>query len=331
MQQTKLPFTGYACEFSPFDEKKLAVSTAQHFGVVGNGRQHIFDVTAGGIRELCHFDTRDAIYDCCWSEQNENQLVGCCGDGSVKLWDIPTSMKHGGRPIAAWKEHTAECQGVDWNLVSKDTFLSCAWDHTVKLWSPQRQASIFTFGRPVNPTGAMMGESGVHTGVVYDVVWSPYHDNIFASVSEDTQMMIWDKRRPKSVLQVKAHQYEVLTCDFNKYNENIIATGSCDTVIAIWDLRRPSKPLTKLHGHKYAVRRLKWSPHSDRILCSCSYDMSVCVWDYQGNTMNALLNRFDHHTEFVLGVGFNQFREGMLSTVSWDHRCTVFPIQGAVK
>lgn len=256
--------------------------------------------------------------------------MGACGDGSIKLWDIPTSMKHGGRPIRAWREHNAECQAVDWNLVSKDTFLSASWDSTIKLWSPQRQASIMTFGRGASPM-AMMPAKGVHEGVIYDVVWSPYHDNIFASVSEDTQLMIWDKRRPQSVLQVKAHKHEVLTCDFNKYNENIIATGSCDRTIGIWDLRRPEKPLTKLHGHKYAVRRLKWSPHSERILASSSYDMSVCLWDYQGSTTNALLQRFGHHTEFVLGIAFNQFREGVIATAAWDQRCTVFPLKSIVK
>ncbi|CAN0504880.1 unnamed protein product, partial [Ectocarpus sp. 8 AP-2014] len=29
-------------EFSPFDGERVAVATAQYFGIVGNGRLHVF-------------------------------------------------------------------------------------------------------------------------------------------------------------------------------------------------------------------------------------------------------------------------------------------------
>jgi hypothetical protein len=32
------PFSCCSVEFSPFDERRLAVATAQYFGVVGNGQ-----------------------------------------------------------------------------------------------------------------------------------------------------------------------------------------------------------------------------------------------------------------------------------------------------
>jgi len=35
-----------------------------------------------------HFDTQEALFDTAWSECNEHQLAGGCGDGSVLLWDI---------------------------------------------------------------------------------------------------------------------------------------------------------------------------------------------------------------------------------------------------
>jgi len=39
----------------------------------------------------------------------------------------------------------------------------------------------------------------------------------------------------KAVKTVKAHNNEILTCDFNKY-ENYVATGSTDNTIKIFDL-----------------------------------------------------------------------------------------------
>ena len=32
-------------------------------------------------------------------------------------------------------------------------------------------------------------------------------------------------RQPHSTLTIPAHEYEILTCDWNKYNDCVIATG----------------------------------------------------------------------------------------------------------
>jgi len=37
-------YNGYACAFSPFHENRIAVATAQNFGIIGNGRQHVLEV-----------------------------------------------------------------------------------------------------------------------------------------------------------------------------------------------------------------------------------------------------------------------------------------------
>lgn len=41
-------------------------------------------MTPAGLVEHRVFDTVDGLYDCCWSEENENILVSACGDGSIK-------------------------------------------------------------------------------------------------------------------------------------------------------------------------------------------------------------------------------------------------------
>lgn len=38
------------------------------------------------------FDTQDGLFDVCWSEVNENQLVTASGDGSIKLWDTTLTV-----------------------------------------------------------------------------------------------------------------------------------------------------------------------------------------------------------------------------------------------
>lgn len=79
-----------------------------------------------------------------------------------------------------------------------------------------------------------------------------------------------------------------------------------------------------LQGHSLAVRRIKFSPFHANIIASASYDMSVIVHDC--NTQQAI-NKFDHHTEFVVGLDFNMFNQGLLATASWDKSVATFSIE----
>ena len=83
-------------------------------------------------RETDHrirFETQDALYDLAWSEQHENQVAVACGDGAIKLFDIGLDQF----PVQSWQEHNREVYGINWNLVTKDTFCSSSWDGTIKV------------------------------------------------------------------------------------------------------------------------------------------------------------------------------------------------------
>lgn len=107
-------------EWSPFEPTRLACAASQHFGIVGNGRLYVLEVTPQGISVLNQFDTRDGLYDCSWSEENDRHLVTGSGDGSVKLWDATQPA----RPLCSFDEHSREVYAVDWNLVSKGMYLA---------------------------------------------------------------------------------------------------------------------------------------------------------------------------------------------------------------
>ena len=38
------------------------------------------------------------------------------------------------------------------------------------------------------------------------------------------------------------------------------------------------------------------------------------------------MNRFDHHSEFVVGVDFSLFKERSIATASWDKSVSTFRI-----
>lgn len=46
-------------KWSPFDERRLAIATAQNFGIVGNGKQYIVDFVGGKFHVVNTFYTRD--------------------------------------------------------------------------------------------------------------------------------------------------------------------------------------------------------------------------------------------------------------------------------
>lgn len=126
----------------------------------------------------------------------------------------------------------------------------------------------------------------------------------------------WSHSFSGSTMILPAHEFEILSCDWNKYDDCIIATGSVDKSIKVWDVRSYRVPMAVLNGHGYAVRKVKFSPHRGSVLASCSYDMTVCLWDYM--VEDALIGRYDHHTEFAVGIDMSTFVDGLMASTGWD-------------
>ncbi|GLC46092.1 peroxisomal targeting signal 2 receptor [Pleodorina starrii] len=315
MGRCRTAFNAYSVKFSPFFEGRIAVATAQNFGIIGNGKQHVFEVAPNGaIVEVAQYDTQDGLYDCAWSEANENVLVASSGDGSIKVYD--TALPPASNPVRGFKEHRHECCSLAWNPSKRDLFLSSSWDDTVKLWTLQSPSSLRTFAG--------------HTYCVYHVAWNPQQPEVFLSASGDTTVRVWDLRQPAPTLVLPAHGFEVLAADWCKYNDCLLATGSVDKSIKLWDVRVPNRELAMMMGHSYAVRRVLFSPHSANLLLSCSYDMTVKLWDTASPqaAQGLPLRSWDHHTEFAVGIDFSTLREGMVASAGWDESVWVWDQRG---
>jgi peroxin-7 len=188
-----------------------------------------------------------------------------------------------------------------------------------------------------------------HGYCVYSAAWNPAAADVFATASGDCTVKLWDCRAPYSSATLPAHGYEVLAVDWCKYNDAVLATGSVDKTIRLWDVRAPGMPLATLGGHGYAVRRVKWSPWSGRLLFSCSYDMTVAAWDCgpalggaalaqplppglaagetappQMDGAAQMLRRWDHHTEFAVGLDASPLVDGLLASCGWDETACVW-------
>ncbi|KAK5725651.1 peroxisomal targeting signal 2 receptor [Elasticomyces elasticus] len=312
-------FNPYATKYSPFFDSRLAVCAGANFGLVGNGRLYILNLTSNGIVCEKYFETQDCLFDTAWSEQHENQLLTAGGDGSIKLFDIGV----GEFPVAGWQEHGREVFSVHWGLVEKSRFLSSSWDGTVKIWNPERKESLMTL--PVH-------------SCVYSAQFSPHHPDIVTC--NHMTLAIPIHAPPKLPIagygQGSVGPTECLTHDWNKYRDSVLATAGVDGVIRTFDLRNPSGPVNLLTGHEYAVRKLSWSPHLSDVLLSASYDMTCRVWTDGSNVeqggssagFGRELGRMDAHTEFAMGVDWCLFgAEGWCATCAWDERVLVWDVR----
>jgi len=94
--------------------------------------------------QLAVFETKDCLFDCCWSEVKESLLVVALADGLIQIFDTV----NGGRdPVMVLSEHSKEVATVRWNQHRQDAFLSGSWDCLIKLWSTTQSTSIRTFER----------------------------------------------------------------------------------------------------------------------------------------------------------------------------------------
>lgn len=121
-----------------------------------------------------------------------------------------------------------------------------------------------------------------HHGVVEDVAWHCHHADIFGSVGDDKQLILWDTRKPPQsgvMVAAEAHTGEVNCLAFNPFNPHILATGAADKTVALHDWRNLSQRLHVFEGHQDEVFQIGWNPKNETILASCGADRRLLVWD----------------------------------------------------
>ncbi|WWD22694.1 hypothetical protein CI109_107187 [Kwoniella shandongensis] len=328
-------FTHHNLAFSPFFDTHFALASGKNFGLVGNGRVHIAVLdpnVQGGVRVVRGFDTQDCVYDVAWNESHENQIVAACGNGAIKMFDITLE----GLPIKAWHEHSAEIMSIEWNNLQKDTFVTASWDGSIKVWTTTRTTSLLTI--PPSPSRQPAGAGP--PAQLYNATFSPHSPSLICSCSSDGLLNIYDIRSsPPSGSGVGAvqtipagvgsgpHQApsEILSCDWNKYVAGTIATASKDGSIKIWDMRSTKGAGAGLEvgRHGLAARKVAWSPHKADLLASTSYDMTCRTWSTTNPGMGSC---HSDHSEFVMGVGWALFDEGLLASAAWDEEVHLYRV-----
>ncbi|KAM5550082.1 hypothetical protein ABKV19_001162 [Rosa sericea] len=174
-------------------------------------------------------------------------------------------------PDLRLRGHDKEGYGLSWSPFKEGYLLSGSNDCKICLWD----VSALAEDRVLYP----MHVFERHESVVNDVSWHSKNGNLFGSVGDDCQLMIWDLRTNQAQDSVKVHEKEVNYLSFHPCNEWVLATASSDTTVGLFDMRKLTVPLHALSGHTEEVFQVEWDPNHDTVLASYAGDRRLIVWD----------------------------------------------------
>ena len=162
------------------------------------------------------------------------------------------STKIVGQPEVIIAEHSKAVNCIAWNQRRPGVFLTASQDGTVKLF--EREETTIDIASDENNTkswnpwfpkvsspSTVKSYSWNYTanfkanhGAIKEIKWSPFHDDIFAMVTSQGFLVIYNmqwKDWGKQMLITAAHANEALTLDWHPSKPLIIATGGVDKTV----------------------------------------------------------------------------------------------------
>ncbi|XP_063151570.1 coronin-6 isoform X4 [Candoia aspera] len=130
-----------------------------------------------------------------------------------------------------------------------------------------------------------------HTAPVLDIDWCPHNDNVIASASEDTTIMVWQ-------------------------------------IPDFLPMRNLTEPVVTLEGHSKRVGILTWHPTARNVLLSAGGDNVIILWNV--GTGEALITLDDLHTDLIYNVCWNRIGSLFITTCKDKHLRIIDPRQHLV-
>ncbi len=247
--------------------------------------------------------------------QDANIVATINGLGEVDLYNLDTETRY-----SHFAPHTKNGYGLSWNPKQKGLLVTGADDNFVCVTDTTTNKTTF--------------KSDIQKDIVNDVKWHQFNGNLFASVSEDSHVYLFDARDNKVVSQYYAESSNgINSLAFSPFAENLVAIGNTSSNINLLDLRKLGENSGLLHtmmGHSEGITCMEFSPHHDGILATGSQDRRIIIWDLfkvgeeqqQEDAEDGCPELFMMHAGHTAGVSdlsWCPFKDWMIGSVADDN------------
>ncbi|XP_071446852.1 GATOR2 complex protein WDR24 [Hetaerina americana] len=236
--------------------------------------------------------------DVAWNSIEDNILATAATNGAVVLWNLGRSSRS--KQEHVFGDHKRTVNKVSFHSAEPNWLISGSQDGTMKWFDLRTKEATRTFYS--------------NTESVRDVQFSPRQHHLFAGVSENGTVQLWDLRRPdRCKEQFTAHSGPIFACDWHP-EISWLATASRDKTIKVWDLGS-GKPSLEHTIHTIAsVGRVKWRPGRRYHIASCALvvDCSISVWDVRRPYIP--FAAFNEHKDVATGIAWKGDPHVFLST-----------------
>ncbi|KAG2747519.1 WD40 repeat-like protein, partial [Suillus brevipes Sb2] len=252
------------------------------------------------------FDSDDESVDRIAVSPDGLMVVGACGDGRVRLWNI----KEGSLVGQPWEGDNDRVRCLDWSPNGAE--VAGGSEHgTIRRWNT-------TTGRYIGPL-IKKSDDGIWT-----IKYSPQGDK-FASGGSDDIIRVWSKDG-KLLIEIKGHDSTVNSLCWSKDGAYIF-TGSVDRTIRKWQ-SIDGKELVVIRGHSNFVISICLSPDGSHLV-SASDDYSVRIWDLETNQQLGDPLWHDDHVDAVAMSSDGQIFASAISGP--DAKIYVWSLEAALK
>jgi len=255
--------------------------------------------------------------DVAWNQYDIEKIAATATNGAIVVFNTSGKFRQSGNNEWDSGQAARAVSRVSWHHTDKYSLVSAHQDGNVMLWDTARQANC------------CMKIFNAHADACRDAKFSPHHPHILASIYENGNLAVWDRRFPNHYLcRIAAHSESGLAVAWNPSVEWLVATGSRDKTIKVWDLtgveegaegagtgtgciQAVSRPIHVLHTAS-TVGRIAWRPsvsttsgrhrHTQLAAISTAERGDISVWDIGMPNMPACLLR--GHSDGCMGLAW---------------------------
>ena len=145
-------------------KNELKMEPVMQLKLVANANDDPDEVNLSGLAGGCCFD---------FNKHNEHLFIVGTEEGKVHK----CSKAYSGQYLETYQGHHMVIYSLKWNPFHPRVFISCSADWTVRIWDHNNPQPILSFD---------LGNA------VGDVAWSPYSSTVFAAVTSDGKVHVFD-------------------------------------------------------------------------------------------------------------------------------------------